>query len=184
MQRGPGVSPDRRLAVGARRRVPVRGGCATIADSQRQVADLAARPRDPEQRLASNATNSSRPPSANPPAAPKPVGKTPTGRKPGAQPGREPHLRRRLPPERLAAVIDFRPERCRGGHAAPPESPGANDPEPTWHRVAELSPLAAPVTGYRGHTRTGPRCGVLNHAAIPARFGRHGAGPRLTAFLA
>src|SRR5438067_6818001 len=82
---------------------------ALIAELQRQVADLAARVRDLEQRLGANSANSSLPPSANPPAAPKPVTKKPTGRKPGGQPGHPPHLRRRLPPARLAQVIDLWP---------------------------------------------------------------------------
>src|SRR5688500_1074279 len=85
---------------------------AVIADLQRQIADLAARVRDLEQRLGTHAANSSLPPSANPPDAPKPVVKKPTGRRPGAQPGHEPHLKQRLPAARLTAVIDFRPRRC------------------------------------------------------------------------
>src|SRR5437879_3146336 len=74
---------------------------AVIADLHRQVADLAARVRDLEQRLGTNAGNSSLPPSANPPGAPKPVVKTPTGRRIGAQLGHEPHLKQRLPAARL-----------------------------------------------------------------------------------
>lgn len=156
---------------------------ALIAELQRQVADLAARVRDLEQRLGTNASNSSLPPSANPPAAPKPVTKKPTGRKPGGQPGHAPHLRLRLPPERLAQVIDFRPDCCRRCRAALPQQPQPGDPEPTWHQVAELPELAARVTEYRGHARTCPGCGTLTRAAIPAAVCRHAVGPRLAAFL-
>ena len=158
--------------------------CPGCLKRDERIAALEHRVAELEARLGANATNSGTPPSANPPAAPKPVVKTPTGRQPGAQPGHEPYLRRRLPPERIAEVIDFRPQRCHGCHATLPERPGPNDPEPTWHQVAELPPLAARVPEYRGHARTCPRCGTLNHAPLPAELRRHSVGPRLTAFLA
>jgi transposase len=166
---------------------PTCPGCrerdAVIAGLQGQLAALAARVRDLEQRLGQNSSNSSRPPSADPPAAPKPVVKIPSGRKPGGQPGHAAHLRRRLPPERLAEVVAFRPRHGRLCAAALPESPQAGDPEPTWHQVAELPALAARVTEYQGHARTCPRCGAVTHAAIPAAVRAHAAGPRLAAVL-
>jgi transposase len=158
--------------------------CPGCLRRDERIAALEHRVAELEARLGANATNSGTPPSANPPAVPKPVVKTPTGRQPGAQPGHEPHLRRRLPPERIAEVIDFRPQRCHGCHATLPERPGPNDLEPTWHQVAELPPLAVRVTEYRGHSRSCPRCGTLNHAPLPAELRRHSVGPRLTAFLA
>src|SRR5207244_4245189 len=78
---------------------------AVIAELLRRVAELEATVRDLQGRLGVNAANSSLPPSANPPDAPKPVVKAPTGRRPGGQPGHPPRLRRRLPPDRLAAVV-------------------------------------------------------------------------------
>jgi transposase len=167
---------------------PVCPGCrdrdALIADLQRQLAELAARVRDLEQRLAANATNSSLPPSANPPSAPKPVAKRPTGKKRGARPGHEPHLKRRLPAGRLTAVVDFRPRRCDRCHRPLPARAGPGDPEPSWHQVAELPQMAAAVTEYRGHYCTCPDCGTLNHAPIPAAIKAHSVGPRLAATLA
>ncbi len=44
--------------------------------------------------------------------------------------------------------------------------------------------MAAHVTEYRGHSRTCPRCGALNHAPIPAGLKAHSVGPRLAALLA
>jgi hypothetical protein len=55
-----------------------------------------------------------------------------------------------LPPERLARVIDRRPESCRRCHPPLPEAPGPSGPAPTWHQVAELPALAAEVIEYRG----------------------------------
>src|SRR5438067_5578911 len=158
-------------------------GCPGCEEMQRRVAELEALVRDLQARLGLNATNSSLPPSANPPAAPKPVTKAPTGKRRGAQPGHPPLLRRRLPPERVARAVVFAPARCDRCRAPLPALPGPGDPEPSWHQVAELPPLAAEVVEYQGHYRTCPCCGRLNHAAIPAAIRAHGAGPRLAAAL-
>ena len=155
-----------------------------IAELERRVAELEALVRDLLGRLGANATNSSLPPSANPPAAPKPVAKKPTGKKAGGQPGHQAHLKRRLPPQRLHAVVPFVPHRCDHCHEPLPAHAGPDDPEPSWHQVAELPPMAAHVTEYQGHYRTCPGCGTLNHAAIPAPIKAHSVGPRLAATLA
>jgi transposase len=157
---------------------------ALIATLLERIAALEGRVRDLEARLGQNASNSSLPPSANPPAAPKPVVKHPTGRRPGGQPGHPAHLRRRLPPERLAEVVRYVPERCDQCRTPLAEQPGPHDPEPTWHQVAELPATAARVTEYQGHFRTCPGCGTVNHAAIPAPLRAHSIGPRLAATLA
>ena len=157
---------------------------ALIAELLRRVADLEAQVRDLQARLGVNASNSSLPPSANPLGAPKPVVKKPTGRAPGGQPGHEPHLRVRLPAERLAEVVRFVPTHCRGCHAELPAEASPHDPEPTWHQIAELPPLAAMVTEYQGHARACPGCGVVTRAAIPAEHRAYIVGPRLAAALA
>jgi transposase len=112
------------------------------------------------------------------------VVKEPTGRKPGGQPGHPAHLKRRLPPERLHQVIPFVPRRCAHCHGSLPARPGPNDPEPSWHQVAELPAVVAQVTEYQGHYRTCPGCGALNHAPIPAEVKAHSVGPGLAAALA
>jgi transposase len=160
---------------------PTCRGCrqrdARIAELERRVAELQAR-------LGTNATNSSLPPSANPADAPKPVVKQPTGRQPGAQPGHPAHLRRRLPPERLKRVICYVPHHCQQCQAPLPTKASPQDPEPTWHQVAELPALAAQVTEYQGHFRTCLDCGTVNHTPIPAEIKAHSVGPRLAATLA
>jgi len=157
---------------------------ARIAALERRVAELEALARDLTARLGANAANSSLPPSANPPQAPKPVVKTPTGKKPGAQPGHPAHLKKRLPPQRLRRIIPFVPGRCQRCQEPLPPNPGRDDPEPTWHQVAELPETAALITEYQGHFRTCPCCGTLNHAAIPADLKASSVGPRLAAALA
>jgi transposase len=151
---------------------------------EQRLADLEAQLREALARLGSNATNSSLPPSANPPQAPKPVVKKPTGKKSGAQPGHPAHLKQRLPPERVTHVVPLLPSRCTHCEAALPRVPGPDDPEPTWHQVAELPPLVAEITEYQGHYRTCTRCGTLNHAPIPRDLKAQSVGPRLAALLA
>jgi transposase len=154
-----------------------------LAALERRVAELEALTRDLQARLATNATNSSTPPSANPPGAPKPTAKQPTGNQRGAQPGHPPRLRLRLPPERVRRVVTFVPDACGRCGAGLPRQPGPGDPEPTWHQVAELPELAAEVTEYQGHARTCLCCGAVTHAAIPADLKAHSFGPRLAATL-
>ena len=155
-----------------------------IAALQRRVAELEALVRDLHARLGTNATNSGTPPSANPPHAPKPVAKKRTGKAPGGQPGHPAHLRRRLPPQRVHKVITFVPDRCTRCAAPLPPQASPQDPEPSWHQVAELPPMAAVVTEYQGHYRTCACCGTVTHARIPQDIKAHSVGPRLTATLA
>src|SRR3954451_7916358 len=111
--------------------VPACPGCrerdARIAALERRVAELEALVRDLTARLGTNASNSSTPPSANPLQAPQPVRKTPTGKKPGAQPGHLAHLKRRLPPQRVARTIEFVPQRCDRCHESLPPQRGPDD---------------------------------------------------------
>ena len=155
-----------------------------IAALEGRVAELEALVRDLNARLGTNSSNSSTPPSANPLDAPKPGRKPRTGKKPGAQPGHPAHLKRRLPAERVTRTIDFVPKHCDGCHEPLPPNRGADDPEPTWHQVAELPEVAATVTEYQGHYRTCTCCGKLNHAPVPADLKAHSVGPRLAATLA
>jgi transposase len=155
-----------------------------IAALERRVDELEALVRDLTARLGANATNSSTPPSANPPQAPKPVTKKPTGQKPGAQPGHQAQLKRRLLPERVNRIVPFVPTHCERCHEPLPADARPDDPEPSWHQVAELPEMAAHVTEYQGHYRTCSCCDTLNHAAIPAALKAHSIGPRLAATLA
>lgn len=156
-------------------------GCAQrdarIAVLEAKVLELEGQLRDLMDKLKPPA-----PPRGKPdlPAGPA---KKPTGRKPGGQPGHPPHLKKRLPPERVNHVIPFVPTRCGKCAADLPKEAGPADPPPTWHQVAELPPVAAEITEYRGHYRTCPCCGEVNHAAIPEGIRAHGVGPRLTATL-
>jgi transposase len=157
---------------------------AQIAALQQRVAELEAALRQLQARLGRNSSNSSLPPSADPPSAPAPVVKKPTGKKPGGQPGHPPALRQRLPADRLHKVHVLAPSHCRRCQAPLPAEAGPDDPEPTWHQVAELPRQPVEITEYQGCARTCVCCGEVTHAAIPADLKAHSIGPRLAAALA
>jgi transposase len=110
--------------------------------------------------------------------------KKPTGRKPGGQPGHPPALRQRVPAERVRHVVVLAPTHCRRCRAPLPAEAGPDDPEPTWHQIAELPRQPVEITEYQGHARTCPCCGEVSHAAIPAEVKAYSVGPRLAAALA
>jgi transposase len=149
----------------------------------RRIAELEALVQELRLRLDRNASNSSIPPSANPPGAPKPVVKARSRRRRGGQPGHPGYFRRRLPPERVDAVIDHIPEHCAACRAPLPLEPTPGDPEPTWHQLAEIPDPAVIVTEHRGHARTCPGCGAVTRAAIPEPIAAHVIGPRLAAMM-
>jgi transposase len=64
-----------------------------------------------------------------------------------------------------------------------PREAGPGDPEPTWHQVAEIPPLAAVVTEHQGHARTCSGCGHLNRGEIPPEVRADVTGPRLAAVM-
>jgi transposase len=158
--------------------------CQGCRELRQRVAELEAQLRELEARLKQHAGNSSLPPSANPPGAPKPVQKRPTGRAPGGQPGHPGHARVRLPRERVGQIVDYVPRSCNRCGGSLPQQAGPNDPEPSWHQVAELPPLRAEVTEHRGHARTCATCGRVTRATIPAEVWRYSFGPRLAAAVA
>jgi transposase len=162
-------------------------GCATLSAALERawerIARLEAELHELRCQLNRNSSNSSSPPSADPPGAPKPVVKIKSGRKPGGQPGHPGSHRRRLPADRVHKTVLYVPAVCTQCHTPLPEQPAPGDPEPTWHQVAELPPLAAIITEHQGHTRTCPCCGHLNRGEIPAEIRAHVIGPRLAAMM-
>ena len=121
-------------------------------------------PRSPSVSASSKSNSRTTPPT--PPCRPPPIrprrpspsSNNPSGKKPGGQPGHPPTLQRRLPPERLQRVIPFVPAACRRCGQNLPQQTRPDDPEPSWHQVAEWPSLIAPVTEYQGQARTCPAC--------------------------
>jgi transposase len=164
---------------------PACTGClerdARIARLESEMGELRAQLDELKARLGLNASNSSIPPSANPPQAPPPVVKKPTGRKPGGQPGHQPHLRLRLPADRLTEpTVHYWPKRCRACELPLPKCHAPGDPEPRWHQVVELPEFPVEVTEHLAHGST-CACGEVTWAQIPAAILHRVCGPRLTA---
>ena len=156
---------------------------AALEVAQQQIALLQAQLHELRCQLNRNSSISSSPPSADPPGAPKPVVKTKSGCKPGGQPGHPGSHRLRLPPDRVQQIVPYVPTTCTRCQAPLPQRPAPGDPEPSWHQVAELPPLAAIITEHQGHARTCPGCGHLNRGEIPADIRAHVIGPRLAALM-
>jgi transposase len=156
---------------------------AALEEAQQQIARWQAELHELRCPLNRNSANSSSPPSADPPGAPKPVVKTASGRRPGGQPGHPGSHRLRLPPDRVPKLVPDVPTICSRCQAPLPEQAAPGDPEPTWHPVAELPPLAAIITEHQGHARTCPCGGHLHRRAIPAAIRAHVIGPRLAAVM-
>jgi len=155
-----------------------------VTQLQARVAELEQQVRELHAQLNQNSSNSSRPPSSDPPQAPQRPSKPPTGRKPGGQPGHPGHSRTRLPPDRVEQVMHYWPSVCERCQGPLPQAPQADDPEPTWHQVAEVPLVPALVTEHQAHGSHCPDCGHCTWVEIPADVRAHGFGPNLTALVA
>ena len=157
----------------------LRTAMAVIEKLTTQVETLTGRVQELEARLKQNSSNSSRPPSSDPPGAAPLRPKTPSGKKRGGQPGHEGHQRTLLPPERVTATHQRKPERCRrcGGPLH------GDDPAPLRHQVIEIPRVLATAVEYCLHALTCPRCHITTRAELPAGVPLGQFGPRLLAFV-
>ncbi len=142
---------------------------------------LEARVAELERRLNRSSRNSSLPPSQDPPSAPPRPGGKRSGRGRGGQPGHEGRHRRLLPPEQVDELVEHWPERC--GSCAHPfaETERVDAAGPWRHQVAELPPIAVPVTEHRLLRVRCPECAAKTRAELPAGVSRSAFGPRLQA---
>ena len=152
-----------------------------VAQRDRQIADL-------QRQLAlrdQNSTTSSKPPSSDGLAGqPRERGRrTKSRRKPGGQPGHPGHCRPTVPAERVNAVVELFPDRCRRCQRGLPVRDRRITGEPRRHQVTELPPIDAHVTEYQRPGVVCPSCWTTTHAPLPAEvIGQF--GPRLTALIA
>ena len=84
-----------------------------------------------------------------------------------------------MPPEKVTATFDIKPEACRACGAALL----GDDPEPLRHQVAELPPIEPVVTEYRLHRLICDECGEKTCGQLPGGVPRGAFGPRLQAVL-
>jgi transposase len=156
---------------------------ARLEAQDAQLAALAERVGELEQRLKRDSSNSSLPPSHDPPWLGKRGRSRGTGRKQGGQPGHLGYGRSLFPIERVSDVVDHWPARCACGHVFggdEREAAGA----PARHQVAELPPLAVEIGEHRLQRVCCPDCGRTVRAQLPAGVPRGCFGPKLEAAIA
>src|SRR5512135_299866 len=145
---------------------------ALVQSFERRIADL-------EERLNTDSTNSSKPPSSDPPSVKRRSPIPPSGKKRGGQPGHRHHPRALVPPEGLRHVVECGPPHCRRcGHDL-----HGDDPDPLRHQVAEIPPIQPAVDEYRLRRPRCPRCRTVTCGTLPPGVPTGAFGPRLRAIL-
>ena len=135
---------------------------ALVSAQQEQIALLAVRVKELEDRLGKDSHNSSKPPSSNG-LAKKPVSLRPaTGRKPGAQKGHP--GKTLLLTEMPDAVLVYTPEQCTGCGLSLTETTAEAGER---RQVLDLPPLRLFVTEHQSQRKTCPGCGTPNTGAFP-----------------
>ena len=145
---------------------------ALVAAFEQRIAAL-------EERLNTNSTNSSRPPSSDAPSVKRRPPIPPSGKKRGGQPGHHRRVRVLVPPEQVRQLVVCKPTHCRecGGDLQ------GDDPEPLRHQVAELPPVLPVVDEYQLHRLACPRCRIRTCGTLPPGVPTGVFGPRLRAVL-
>jgi transposase len=153
---------------------------------RKQLAEQAKRIADLERQLAlkqQNSTVTSKPPSSDGLAGRQRArGRRVKGRrKAGGQPGHPGRHRELVPVDRVNAMVDLVPGRCR--HCARRLHARHGSGEPRRHQITELPAIAAHITEYRCHRRQCPDCGAITLAPLPDEHASQ-FGPQLTALIA
>jgi transposase len=150
---------------------------ALLAGYEQRLAQLQAQVDDLRQRLNTNSTNSSLPPSSDGPHVKRRPPQPQSQRPPGGQPGHARQVRPLLPPTQTHAV---RPDACR--RCGRPLA--GCDPQPLRYQVVELPPIQPLVIEYQLHRLACPCCGITTCGKLPAGAPAGGQGPRLQALVA
>lgn len=151
---------------------------AALVALEARVHVLEAKVKDLEARLATNSTNSSKPPSSDPPGTPRRKQRA-SGRARGGQKGHPGSWRSLLPPERVDEIIEHRPAECRHcGHSLD-GAPVVGTPR--LHQQIELPRIRAVVSEHRAHLLSCPGCGKRTRGHIPREVTLSHFGPQLVA---
>lgn len=147
------------------------------AELLRQLAEVKKRCAELEEKLNTNSSNSSKPPSQDPYRRRKSKRK-PSSRKRGAQPGHQAHHRELVPPDKVAEFHDVLPEKC-------PRCAGTSFENGSVkivpRQVIELPEITPYILQYNIHSCTCLNCQSTVTADIP-KEALKGFGPRLMGF--
>lgn len=148
-----------------------------IAQQKEQIAALLKEIQALKEKLGTNSSNSSKPPSQDPNRTSR--RSKPTGRKRGGQPGHTGHKRKIYPPEKASKIVDVRPQTCPKCAAMDFEQmPVAVE----IRQVVDLPEISPEVTQYNIHTCKCQCCWKHVRGDIPKEAER-GFGPRLMGFV-
>lgn len=155
--------------------------CGRIQELEEELARLKEKNEDQREELASDSSNSSKPPSSD--RGKKPLercGTKSSGRQRGGQPGHVGQARKLFAPEECQSIEDVYPEECRHCGGCDLE----NCDEPAYrHQVLEIPPIELQIVEYRLHWLGCVRCGEPTRAKLPEGVSEEGFGPRLTALI-
>jgi transposase len=145
---------------------------ALVAAFEQRIANL-------EERLNTNSTNSSKPPSSDALSVKRRPPTPPSGKKRGGQPGHLRRVRSLVPSEQLRKLVVCKPTNCRqcGGDLQ------GDDPAPLRQQVAELPPVLPVVDEYELHRLACPHCRIRTCATLPPGVPTGAFSPRLRAVL-
>ena len=144
-----------------------------LQDALNKIQVLEAEIRELKEKLNTNSSNSSKPPSQDPFRAHK--AKKASGLKQGAQKGHPGHARQLVPIDQVQVQHDFRPHACPSCRS---ESFEENVIRTEVRQVIELPAAPPEVTQYNIHTCRCSSCGKHVRADIPNEA-KYGFGPRL-----
>lgn len=151
-----------------------------IEELERKVAELTQMVSKLMAKLDKNSGNSHLPPSSDGPGGRPASGSKPGGRKRGAQPGHRGHKRELVDTDRVHTVVDIFPAACEKCCEQLPETP---DPAAARYQVAEVPPVIAHITEYRGHAVT-CACGHTTRGSVTGIVPASPFGPRLMSLIA
>lgn len=152
-----------------------------IQELSEELARLKEENEDLQEKLGSNSSNSSKPPSSDRETTPRTRRRKPSPRKRGGQPGHPPHPRKLFPPQQCRKIEDHYPEQCKNCGSCNLEDCGE---APYRHQVVEIPPIKLLIDELRLHWQKCQDCGDWTRAALPEGVSAHGYGPRLTALIA
>ena len=152
-----------------------------LARLKKELARLKDENEDLQEKLGSNSSNSSKPPSSD--SGRKPQRRTrrqASGRKRGGQPGHPGHSRELVDSAKCRKVEDHYPELCNHCGSFDLADEGGS---PYRHQVFEIPPIDLLIDEYRLHSCRCLDCGECTRADLPDGVSWEGYGPRLTALI-
>lgn len=148
-----------------------------IAEQKEQIAVLLKENQELKEKLGTNSSNSSKPPSQDPNR--KSRRSESTGKKPGGQPGHAGHKRTTYPPEKVTKTVEVRPEICPGCTSwAFERTPVAVE----IRQVIDLPEISPEITQYNIYICKCLGCWKHVRGDVPKEAER-GFGPRLMGFV-